>query len=70
MKPARYLLSRFRLRIPTVPETPSWEPAFPLVLAGGLEELTAEKLTEILNFANYAAALTCTRPGAIPAMPP
>ena len=40
-----------------------------LVLAGGLEELTAEKLTEILNFANHAAALTCTRPGAIPAMP-
>ena len=38
-------------------------------LAGGLEELTAEKLTEILNFANHAAALTCTRPGAIPAMP-
>ena len=40
-----------------------------LALAGGLEELTAEKLTEILNFANHAAALTCTRPGAIPAMP-
>ena len=31
--------------------------------------LSTEKLTEILNFANHAAALTCTRPGAIPAMP-
>ena len=40
-----------------------------LVLAGGLKELTAEKLAEVLNFANHAAALTCTRPGAIPAMP-
>ena len=40
-----------------------------LILAGGLKELTAQKLTEVLNFANHAAALTCTRPGAIPAMP-
>ena len=40
-----------------------------LVLAGGLEELTPQRLTEALDFANRAAALTCTRPGAIPAMP-
>ena len=40
-----------------------------LVLVGGLKELTPEKLTEALDFANGAAALTCTRPGAIPAMP-
>ena len=40
-----------------------------LVLAGGLENLTPKKLEEALDFANQAAALTCTRPGAIPAMP-
>ena len=40
-----------------------------LVLAGGLEALTVKDLEEHLAFANRAAALTCTRPGAIPAMP-
>ena len=40
-----------------------------LVLAGGLAGLTADPLTQALDFANRAAALTCTRPGAIPAMP-
>lgn len=34
-----------------------------------LEGLTAEELTRLVRFANCAAALTCTRPGAIPAMP-
>ncbi|HIY22635.1 MAG TPA: carbohydrate kinase [Candidatus Flavonifractor merdigallinarum] len=40
-----------------------------LVRCGGLEGLTPEKLERELDFANRAAALTCTRPGAIPAMP-
>lgn len=40
-----------------------------LVLAGGLDGLTPEQLEGELDFANRAAALTCTRPGAIPAMP-
>ena len=40
-----------------------------LVHLGGLEGLTAETLEAGLAFANRAAALTCTRPGAIPAMP-
>lgn len=40
-----------------------------LVLAGGLEGFTPEVLTAGLAFANRAAGLTCTRPGAIPAMP-
>lgn len=40
-----------------------------LVLSGGLKGLTPEGLEEQLDFANRAAALTCTRPGAIPAMP-
>lgn len=40
-----------------------------LVLAGGLEGLTLDALNTALDFANRAAALTCTRPGAIPAMP-
>ena len=34
-----------------------------------LEGLTADELKDILNFANRAAALTCSRSGAIPAMP-
>lgn len=34
-----------------------------------LEGLTAEELEEILAFANRAAAITCSRSGAIPAMP-
>ena len=40
-----------------------------LVLSGGLEGLTPQQLRRELDFANRAAALTCTRPGAIPAMP-
>ncbi|WP_297211558.1 carbohydrate kinase family protein [uncultured Flavonifractor sp.] len=40
-----------------------------LALAGGLDGLTPESLEAGLAFANRAAALTCTRPGAIPAMP-
>ena len=36
---------------------------------GRLESLTVEKLEEILNFANKAAAITTSRHGAIPAMP-
>ena len=36
---------------------------------GLLEGLTGPELEEILRFANRAAALTCSRPGAIPAMP-
>ena len=40
-----------------------------LVQAGGLAGLTPEDLETHLSFANRAAALTCTRPGAIPAMP-
>ena len=40
-----------------------------LALSGGLEGLTPAGLEEALDFANRAAALTCTRPGAIPAMP-
>lgn len=34
-----------------------------------LEDLTRAELEDILNFANRAAALTCSRSGAIPAMP-
>ena len=34
-----------------------------------LEDLSAGELKEILTFANRAAALTCSRSGAIPAMP-
>ena len=34
-----------------------------------LEGLTAPELEAMLDFANRAAALTCSRPGAIPAMP-
>ena len=34
-----------------------------------LEGLTAEELASMLDFANRAAALTCSRSGAIPAMP-
>ena len=40
-----------------------------LVAAGGLAGLTPAGLEDHLAFANRAAALTCTRPGAIPAMP-
>ena len=34
-----------------------------------LEGLTRAELEDILTFANRAAALTCSRSGAIPAMP-
>ena len=37
--------------------------------AGPLQGLTTAELEDILTFANRAAALTCSRPGAIPAMP-
>lgn len=40
-----------------------------LVRCGGLEGLRPDRLEGELDFANRAAALTCTRPGAIPAMP-
>ena len=42
-----------------------------LVLRGAepLEDLTGPELEKMLSFANRAAALTCTRSGAIPAMP-
>lgn len=40
-----------------------------LALVGGLEGLTPETLEAGLDFASRAAALTCTRRGAIPAMP-
>lgn len=36
---------------------------------GALEGLTQEELEEILTFANRAASVTCSRSGAIPAMP-
>lgn len=36
---------------------------------GALEGLTKEELEEILTFANRAASVTCSRSGAIPAMP-
>ena len=34
-----------------------------------LEDLTTQELEEILAFANRAASKTCSRSGAIPAMP-
>lgn len=37
--------------------------------AAPLENLSLEELTQITTFANHAAALTCSRSGAIPAMP-
>jgi fructokinase len=36
---------------------------------GILTNLSTPELEDILTFANRAAALTCSRPGAIPAMP-
>ena len=36
---------------------------------GDFKDLKRDDLTEILTFANRAAAVTCSRPGAIPAMP-
>lgn len=40
-----------------------------LAKRGGIDGLTKTELEEILTFANKAAALTTSRPGAIPAMP-
>ena len=40
-----------------------------LALHGGLEGLTADGLNAYVRFANKAASLTTSRPGAIPAMP-
>ena len=36
---------------------------------GGLEGLTADEINELVRFANKAASITTSRPGAIPAMP-
>ena len=36
---------------------------------GGVEGLTAEEINRFIRFANKAASLTTSRPGAIPAMP-
>ena len=36
---------------------------------GGLEGLTEEEINEYVRFANKAASITTSRPGAIPAMP-
>ena len=36
---------------------------------GGLEGLTAEEISAFVRFANRAASITTSRPGAIPAMP-
>ena len=40
-----------------------------LLLCQPLAGLTAEELRDILTYANRAAAITCSRSGAIPAMP-
>ena len=40
-----------------------------IALRGGIEDLTAEELNGFVRFANRAASLTTSRPGAIPAMP-
>ena len=40
-----------------------------IALHGGLEGLTADDLNAYVRFANKAASLTTSRPGAIPAMP-
>ena len=40
-----------------------------LAARDGLAGLTAEELTDIVRFANKAASITTSRPGAIPAMP-
>ena len=40
-----------------------------IALRGGLEGLTAEEIASMVGYANRAAALTTSRPGAIPAMP-
>ena len=39
------------------------------LVSGGLNGLTQAQLEQALRFASRAAALTCSRPGAIPAMP-
>ncbi|MBQ8129233.1 MAG: carbohydrate kinase, partial [Clostridia bacterium] len=40
-----------------------------IALRGGLGNLSAQEITGIVAYANRAAALTTSRPGAIPAMP-
>ena len=40
-----------------------------IALRGGLENLTAEEINAFVRFANKAASVTASRPGAIPAMP-
>ncbi|MBR1408409.1 MAG: carbohydrate kinase [Clostridia bacterium] len=40
-----------------------------IALRGGLQDLDAQEITGIVAYANRAAALTTSRPGAIPAMP-
>lgn len=40
-----------------------------IALRGGIDGLTAEEISAYVRFANRAASLTTSRPGAIPAMP-
>ena len=40
-----------------------------IALRGGLEGLTADEISSYVLFANKAASITTSRPGAIPAMP-
>ena len=40
-----------------------------IALRGGLDGLTEEEISSFVRFANRAAAITTSRPGAIPAMP-
>ena len=40
-----------------------------IAVRGGLEGLTEEELNGCVRFANKAASITTSRPGAIPAMP-
>lgn len=40
-----------------------------IAVRGGLDGLTAEEINGIVRFANKAASITASRPGAIPAMP-
>lgn len=40
-----------------------------IALRGGLQDLDAQEISDIVAYANRAASLTTSRPGAIPAMP-
>ena len=40
-----------------------------IALRGGIDGLTEDELRDYVRFANRAASLTASRPGAIPAMP-